>query len=179
MIQKHITRLSCMQCLPFGTADKLYRMTKASPDLLSYANGWRGKQLTGLFIHSFRMSGLCLRHWNAALARQRCCRHYYSSVQSKRMLCWYSEVNWFCLCVHTVDHPVKRRVSQQFFYQIFWCRYWVCAPESVHAHAQTYSQAKVKKEEDIEGHIDLQRKVFVEVLAGFYRTGRKKKNQHY
>lgn len=51
----------------------------------------------------------------------------------------------------------------------------MCAPESVHAHAQTYSQAKVKKEEDIEGHIDLQRKVFVEVLAGFYRTGRKKK----
>lgn len=48
-------------------ADKLYRMTKASPDLLSYANGWCGKQLTSLFIHSFRMSGLCLHHWNAAL----------------------------------------------------------------------------------------------------------------
>lgn len=36
---------------------------------------------------------------------------------------------------------------------------------------QTYSQAKVKEEEDVERHIDLQRKVFIEVLAGFYWTG--------
>lgn len=42
---------------------------------------------------------------------------------------------------------------------------------------QTYSQAKVEKEEDVEGHVDLQRKVFVEVLAGFYGTGEKKRNK--
>lgn len=39
---------------------------------------------------------------------------------------------------------------------------------------QTYSQAKVKEEEDVEGHVDLQREVFVEVLAGFYWTGEKR-----
>lgn len=42
---------------------------------------------------------------------------------------------------------------------------------------QTYSQAKVKEEEDVEGHIDLQCKVFVEVLAGFYWTGERKRNK--
>ena len=42
---------------------------------------------------------------------------------------------------------------------------------SVHARAPAYPQAKVEEEEDVKGHIDLQREVFVEVLAGFYRTG--------
>lgn len=48
---------------------------------------------------------------------------------------------------------------------------------SIRAHAPTYPQAKVKKEEDVEGHIDLQREVFVEVLAGFYRTREQRKRQ--
>lgn len=35
---------------------------------------------------------------------------------------------------------------------------------------RTYPQAKVQQEEDVEGHVDLQREVFVEVLAGFDGT---------
>lgn len=44
----------------------------------------------------------------------------------------------------------------------------------VHAHVPTYPQAKVEKEEHVEGHVDLQREIFVEVLAGFYRTGKER-----
>lgn len=43
----------------------------------------------------------------------------------------------------------------------------------------SYPQAKVKKKEDIEGHIDLQREIFVEVLAGFYRTGGQRQGEKH
>lgn len=75
----------------FGISGILYRMTKASPHLLSHANGWWGKQLMILFIHSFRMPGLRLHHWNAALAWQPCSRHHYNSVS----LIWRHAVGAF------------------------------------------------------------------------------------
>lgn len=37
----------------------------------------------------------------------------------------------------------------------------------------TYTKAKVQQEEDVERHVDLQREVFVEVLAGLNRTIKK------
>lgn len=73
VLQKHLQpaiahHLKLHAVSSFGISGILYRMTKASPHLLSHANGWWGKQLMILFIHSFRMPGLRLRHWNAALA---------------------------------------------------------------------------------------------------------------
>lgn len=42
------------------------------------------------------------------------------------------------------------------------------AAAGIDSHA--YPQAEVEQEEDVEGHVDLQREVLVEVLAGFDGT---------
>lgn len=60
----------------------------------------------------------------------------------------YFYIFWACVFNSIVQSIIVQHIHT-------WMSVWLCACVSMHAHVPAYPQAKVKKKEDIEGHIDL------------------------